>query len=265
MKANHVRQAIKADKCVVGTMVSETRNPEIAYMLAAAGMDFLMVDTEHASAGVESVQNLMRSARAAGLVPLARVTQNQYPFIARILDMGCMGIMVPRVDTAEEARHVVRCAKYRPQGERGYGARGVITDYETVTVREVVEWVNQHTLIIVQVESGEAVENLPEITAVPGIDVALIGPYDLSNALGVPGEFTHPRFVEAVERTFEVCLRSNVSPAIHVSKMEDAIRYRDKGMRFLMYGSDSRLLIAAASGVVRELVGEGRKAGKAGY
>jgi len=265
MKANHVRQALKAGRCVVGTMISEMRNPEVAYMLAAAGMDFLMVDTEHASAGVESIQNLMRSSRAAGLVPLARVTQNQYPFISRILDMGCMGIMVPRVDTAEQAQNVVRCAKYRPQGERGYGARGVITDYEQVTAREVVEWVNEHTLIIAQVESGEAVENLEAITAVPGIDVALIGPYDLSISLGVPGEFTHPRFVEAVERTFEVCLRSSVSPAIHVSKMEDAKRYRDKGMRFLMFGSDSRLLMSAAADAVRELVGEGRKAGKAGY
>lgn len=265
MKVNLVRQAIKAGRPVVGTMISEMRNPEVAYMLAAAGMDFLMVDTEHSSAGVESIQNIMRSARAAGLVPLARVTQNQYPFIARILDLGAMGIMVPRVDTAEEARQVVRCAKYRPLGERGFGARGVITDYEPVGTREVIEWVNEHTLIIVQVESGEAVRNLEAITAVPGVDVALIGPYDLSISLGVPGEFTHPRFVEAVERTFEVCLRSAVSPAIHVSKMEDARRYRDKGMRFLMYASESRLMMSAAADAVRELVGERRAAGKAGY
>jgi 2-dehydro-3-deoxyglucarate aldolase/4-hydroxy-2-oxoheptanedioate aldolase len=265
MKTNHVRQAIKAGECVVGTMISEMRNPEVAHMLAAAGMDFLMVDTEHSSVGVESTQNIMRSARSAGLVPLARVTQNQYPFIARILDIGAMGIMVPRVDTAEEARHVVRCAKYPPLGERGFGARGVVTDYEPVSVREVVEWWNEHTLIIVQVESGKAVENLEAITRVPGVDVALIGPNDLSVSLGIPGEFTHPRFVEAVERTFEVCLRNGVSPAIHISDVEAIKRYRDKGMRFLMVGSESRLLISAATDAVRQLVGDARKAGKAVY
>jgi 2-keto-3-deoxy-L-rhamnonate aldolase RhmA len=134
--------------------------PEVAYILAAAGMDFLMVDTEHSSVGVESLQNIIRSTRAAGMVPLARVTDNQYPFIARILDMGAMGIMVPRVNTAEEARSVVQSAKYPPQGQRGFGARGVITDYESVTVPEVINWVNENTLVIVQVESGEALAQL---------------------------------------------------------------------------------------------------------
>jgi 2-dehydro-3-deoxyglucarate aldolase/4-hydroxy-2-oxoheptanedioate aldolase len=265
MKSNHVRRAIKAGECVVGTMISEMLNPEVAYILATAGMDFLMVDCEHSAIGFESIQNIMRAARAAGLVPLARVTQNDYPFIARILDIGAMGIMVPRVNTAEEARRVVRCAKYPPLGERGFGARGVITDYEAVSVREVIEWVNEHTLIIVQVESAKAVENLEEITRVPGIDIALIGPNDLSVSLGVPGEFTHPRFLEAVERTFEICLRNGVSPAIHTGDLEAIKGYRDKGMRFLMVGSESRLLLLAATDAVRQLVGEARKSGKAVY
>lgn len=265
MKANHVRKAIKEGRCAVGTMISEMRSPEVAHMLAAAGMDFLMVDTEHSAIGVESIQDLLRAARSAGLVPLARVTQNQYPYIARILDIGAMGIMVPRVDTAEEARHVVRCAKYSPLGERGFGARGVVTDYEKVSVREIVEWWNEHTLIIVQIESGTAIENLDEITRVPGVDVALVGPNDLSVSLGVPGEFTHPRFVEAVERTFQTCLRNGVSPAIHTGDVEAIKRYRDAGMRFLMVGSESRLLMSAATDAVRQLVGDTARAGKAAY
>lgn len=265
MKPNRVRQALKAGEAVVGTMVSDMRNPEVAYVLAAAGMDFLMVDTEHSSPGIETVQNIVRSARAAGLVPLARVTENQYAFIARILDTGAMGIMVPRVDTPEQARHVVRSAKYPPLGERGFGARGVVTDYEPVTVRDVVEWVNEHTLVIVQIESGEAVANLDPITRVPGVDVALIGPNDLSVSLGVPGDFKHPRFIEAVERTFEICLKNSVSPALHTSDLEAVKRYRDMGMRFLMYASESRMLLGAATDAVRQLVGESRRVGKAVY
>jgi len=265
MKPNLVKQALKAGERVVGTMISDMRNPEIAYILAAAGMDFLMVDTEHASAGTESVQNIVRAARAAGLVPLARVTHNEYAFIARILDMGTMGIMVPRVDTPDQARHVVKCAKYLPEGERGFGARGVVTDYEAVTVRDIVQWVNEHTLIIVQVESGEAVAHLEEITSIPGIDVALVGPNDLSLSLGVPGDFKHPRFVEAVKRTFEICLKNGVSPAVHTADLEAVKRYRDMGMNFLMYASESRMLLGAATDVVRQLVGDRRKMGKAVY
>ena len=140
-----------------------------------------------------------------------------------------------------------------------------MTDYEPVTVREVVEWWNEHTLIIVQIESGEAVANLEEITRIPGIDVALIGPNDLSVSLGVPGDFKHPKFVEAVERTFEICRKNGVSPALHTGDLEAVKRYRDMGMRFLMYGSESRMLLLAASDAVRQLVGEARKASKAVY
>jgi len=265
VKPNRVKQALKAGDRVVGTMVSDMRNPEVAYILAAAGMDFLMIDTEHSSPGVETVQNIVRSARAAGLIPLARVTQNQYPFIARILDMGAMGIMVPRVDTPEQARQVVKCAKYPPEGERGFGARGVMTDYECVSVPDIINWVNEHTLIIVQVESREAVANLEGTARTPGIDVALIGPNDLSISLGVPGDFKHPKFVEAVERTFEICMKNGVLPAVHTSDLEAMKRYRDMGMRFLMYASESRILLGAATEAVRQLVGETRKAGRTAY
>jgi 2-keto-3-deoxy-L-rhamnonate aldolase RhmA len=265
VKPNRVKQALKAGKRVVGTMISEIRNPEVAYILAAAGMDFLMVDTEHSSVGVESLQNIVRSARAAGLVPLARITDNQYPLISRILDMGTMGVMVPRVNSPEEARNVVASAKYPPQGQRGFGARGVMTDYDTVTVRDVVSWVNEHTLVIVQVETAEALAQLETITRVPGIDVALIGPNDLSISLGIPGDFEHPSFVKAVEQTFEICSKNGISPGIHTNNLKAVKRYRDMGMCFLMYATEARILLDAATKVVQELVGEPAKVGKAVY
>jgi 2-keto-3-deoxy-L-rhamnonate aldolase RhmA len=265
MKPNRVKQALKAGKRVVGTMISEMRNPEVAYILAAAGMDFLMIDTEHSSVGVESLQNVVRATRAAELVPLARVTDNQYQFISRILDMGTMGIMVPRVNTAEEARRVVQYAKYPPQGQRGFGARGVMTDYEAVSVPDVVSWVNEHTLVIVQVESAEALAQLEQTARVPGIDVAVIGPNDLSISLGIPGDFEHPRFLEAVEQTFEICLRNGISPGVHTSNLQAVKRYRDMGMCFLMYATEARMLLDAATKAVHELVGETGKVGKAVY
>ena len=274
MKINRVKQALKAGESVVGTMIHEARSPEIPHLLAAAGMDFILVDTEHASPDPETIQNLTRGAKAAGLVPLARVTDNEYFLIARTLDMGVMGVMVPRVDTRKEAERAIASVKYPPQGRRGFGMRPVITDYASTTVQEAIKWSNENTLVILQVESEEAIENLDEITRVPGLDVSLIGFSDLSISLGVPGEFKHKRVLKAIERVFEVCTKNGVSPAIwlpvetssqiplHNSIIEAANLYQEMGMRFLMLGSESRLLLRAATDVVQALVGETRRAGK---
>ncbi len=265
MKTNRVKEALKSGESVVGTMINEARNPEIAYLLAAAGMDFLLVETEHASPDTETLQNITRAAKSAGLVPLARVTDNEYFIIARILDMGVMGVMVPRVDTKEEAERAVAAVKYPPVGRRGFGMRPVITDYEPTTVREAIEWSNENTLVILQVESGQAVENLEKITGVPGVDVSLVGLNDLSISLGVPGEFEHPRVEEALKRVFEVCPQNGVSPAIHAPNLESAKKFREMGMKFLMVGSESRLLLRSARDTVRQLVGETRKGGRGLY
>ena len=265
MKVNRVKKALKAGEPVVGTMIHEARNPEIAHLLAAAGMDFILVDTEHSSPDPETIQNLTRGAKAADLVPLARVTENEYFLISRTLDMGVMGVMVPRVDTREEAERAVASVKYPPQGRRGFGMRPVITDYESTTVREAVEWSNENTLVILQVESGEAIENLDEITRVPGLDVSLVGLNDLSISLGVPGDFKHASVLKAVERVFEVCTKNGVSPAVHGSSLEAVKRYQEMGMRFLMVGTESRLLLRAATDAVQELVGDTRRAGKGLY
>ena len=253
MKPNRVKKTLEAGETVIGTMISEVRNAEIAYILAASGMDFLMLDMEHSSVDLESSQEIVRAALSAGIVPLARVVENQYPFIARILDTGVMGIMVPRVHTPDQARQVVRAAKYPPQGDRGFGVRGMITDYAPVSMREIIDWANDHTLLIIQVESNEALTNLDEITSVQGIDVALIGPSDLSISLGIPGEFENPRFLEAAEHTFRVCLRNGVSPSIFSVDLKMAKQYQNLGMKFILYTTESGMLRTAATQAVEQL------------
>jgi 2-dehydro-3-deoxyglucarate aldolase/4-hydroxy-2-oxoheptanedioate aldolase len=140
-----------------------------------------------------------------------------------------------------------------------------MTDYEAVSVPDVVSWVNEHTLVIVQVESAEALAQLEQTARVPGIDVAVIGPNDLSISLGIPGDFEHPRFLEAVEHTFEICLKNGISPGVHTSNLQAVKRYRDMGMGFLMYSTEARMLLDAATKAVHELVGETAKVGKAVY
>ena len=178
-------------------MINEARNPEIAYLLAAAGMDFLLVDTEHASPDTETLQNITRAAKSAGLVPLARVTDNEYFIIARILDMGVMGVMVPRVDTKEEAERAVAAVKYPPSGAEALGCDpSSPTTSRQPSARPSNGRMRTRSSSF-RWESGQAVENLEKITGVPGVDVSLVGLNDLSISLGVPGEFDHPRVEEA--------------------------------------------------------------------
>ncbi|HKV45386.1 MAG TPA: aldolase/citrate lyase family protein [bacterium] len=253
MTKNAVKARLAEGGTAIGTMVSEMRSEEIAYILAAAGFDFLVIDTEHGSASYETLQRIGRGARSAGIVPIVRVPDIAYPFIARTLDTGVLGLMVPHVEAADDARRIVRCAKYPPAGERGFGLRAGVTDYTGASVPEAIAWSNAETMILAQVESRRCLDHLDEIAAVPGIDVLLIGPTDLSISLGVPGELLHPTMQEAYRRVVDVATRHHVAAGIHPSDIEVVQHGRDIGMRLLMYANDARLLVAAGRQTVEAL------------
>src|SRR5207237_8913482 len=136
MTKNRAKARLKEGGTALGTMISEVWTDEVAYVLAAAGFDFLVVDTEHGSADTESLQRISRAARSAGIAPLVRVADITYALSARTLDAGALGLMVPHVETADDAREIVRCAKYPTMGERGFGLRSAVTDYSGASVPE---------------------------------------------------------------------------------------------------------------------------------
>ena len=253
MTKNPVKARLREGGTAIGTMVSEMRSEEVAYILAAAGFDFLVVDAEHGSAGYETLQRVSRGARSAGIVPLVRVTDIAYPLIARTLDTGALGLMVPHVETANHAREIVRCAKYPPVGERGFGLRAAVTDYSGASVPDAIAWSNAETMIMAQVESRRCLDQLDEIAAVPGIDVLLIGPTDLSVSLGVPGQLLHPTMQEAYRHVVDVATRHGVAAGIHPSDIKVVQHGRDIGMRLLMYANDARLLVGAGRQAVEAL------------
>lgn len=253
MTQNGAKARLRQGGTAVGTMVSEMRSEEIAYVLAAAGFDFLVVDTEHGSADYETIQRISRAARSAGIAPLVRVPDIGYPFIARVLDAGALGVMVPHVETAADAREIVRCVKYPPVGERGFGLRSAVTDYRGASVADTIEWSNTETMIMAQVESRRCLDHLDEIAAVPEIDVLLIGPTDLSISLGVPGQMLHPTMQEAYRRVVEVANRHRRAAGIHPSDIKVVQHGRDLGMRLLMYASDIRMLQGAGRQAVEAL------------
>ena len=259
MTKNRAKARLKEGETALGTMISEVWTDEVAYVLAAAGFDFLVVDTEHGSANTESLQRISRAARSAGIAPLVRVADITYALIARTLDTGALGLMVPHVETADDAREIVRCAKYPPVGERGFGLRSAVTDYSGTSVPEAIAWSNAETMIMAQVESRRCLDQLDEIAAVPGIDVLLVGPTDLSISLGVPGQLLHPTMQEAYRRVVDVANRHGIAAGIHPSDIKVVQHGRDIGMRLLMYASDVRLLLAAGRQAVDALRGEPRR------
>lgn len=218
-------------------------HPSVGELAARAGFDWAVVDLEHTSIGLQTAAEMIRVIDLSGIRPLVRVGDHNPNTIKRVMDAGAHGIIASTVNTPEQAESIVKAVKYPPMGHRGVGlsrAQGYGDWFE-----EHYEWLNAQSIVFVQIEHIQAVENLKEILAVPGVDGFFIGPYDLSASLGVPGQFKHPRMLDALERVRNVRENSHSVPGVHVVKPVpgDAVaRVRD-GFRFIAYGIDFLLLL----------------------
>ncbi len=254
MKTNPVKEKLKAGQCAVGTMVQGFISAETAPLLRQAGVEFVLIDTEHAPLGLEAVSMLCATSRMAGVTPIVRVPDSEYHLIARRLDAGAAGIMMPRVKTRADVQLIVQSAKYPPEGERGCGIRPLLTDYEAAaSLEEGMAWVNEQTLVCIQIETRESIDQIDDLLSVPGVDATIMGPNDLSIALGVPGDHRHPKMAKAIETMIEACRRHGVAPGIHIRDMELLLGYKQQGMQLLACGTDVGFMLQAAGATMREL------------
>jgi len=253
MRVNKVKQALKQGKVQLGCALGQLGHAEVARILAHAGFDWTYIDTEHGAFGIETVNQLCRAASDAGLCPVVRVADLQYALVARALDNGAMGVIFPRVESPELLEKAVSWTKFPPVGIRGFGLTPTHVDYEPVTIAQIAEHVNAHTLVVLQIETRRAVEACDELLSVPGIDAVMVGPVDLSISLGVAGEFFHPKMIETMERILECCLRHGVAPGTQTRTVELARFWRDRGMLFLGCGSETAMLMQGARAIVGEL------------
>jgi 2-dehydro-3-deoxyglucarate aldolase/4-hydroxy-2-oxoheptanedioate aldolase len=252
MQPNKVKSALRAGGTVAGPIIAESRTVGAVKLMAVAGFDFLFIDTEHSMFDMETVVAMVQMSLMCGITPLVRPTDNTYADVARSLDSGAQGVIIPRVENGAQAAAAVSYAKYPPLGRRGAGGAGR-NAYERRTPLQAVEESNAETMVIVQIESPQSVDNLEEIASVPGVDVLLIGPQDLSINLGIHGQHTHPTFLEAAQRVASVASAHGLASGMVENDVANLRRWYDMGMRFLVCNSDTNMLTQGASRDVQAL------------
>ncbi len=237
----------------LGTFVFEFNTPGIARIIAEAGADFLVYDMEHTGWSVETIRGLLATARAASLVPLVRVPTTEYDFIARVLDMGALGVMVPMVESAEQARTIVAAAKYPPEGRRGAAFGVAHDDYTGGDIVEKIRSANREGLVLAQIETAAGLAHVDEIATVPGIDVLWIGQFDLSLSLGIPGQLAHPQMTAAMDRVIAACRQRGKVAGIMAPDLPTAHDLLKQGFGMLSYSGDLWTYQAALRAGLAEL------------
>jgi 2-dehydro-3-deoxyglucarate aldolase/4-hydroxy-2-oxoheptanedioate aldolase len=255
MQKNLVKQKLQAGQRAFGTMIFEFATPGIARIAAQAGAEFAVFDMEHTGWSVETIKMLIATSRAASLAPFVRVPATEYHFIARVLDMGALGVMSPMVESAEQARRLVASAKYPPQGRRGAAFGIAHDDYTGGNLVEKVESANRESLLIAQIETAAGVEHAEAIAAVEGIDVLWIGQYDLSLSLGTPGQFEHPRMEEAMAHVLAACKKHGKAAGIMPTDIAGGKAVLDQGFRIVAYSGDLWIMQAALRDGIKALRG----------
>lgn len=253
MRTNPVKEKLRRGEPCFGSFGWEFLVPGLPQMVKACGAEFLLLDMEHNGANFDQIKAQAALCRGIGVVPMARVPANQYTYIARALDAGVMGIMAPMVGSAAEAELIVSCTKYPPVGRRGAAFGFGADDYEGGDVAEIIRVANERTLVICLIETVEGIENIDAIAAVPGVDVLWLGHFDLTNFMGIPAQFDHPRYVEAIDRMAAAAKKHGKVLGVMTANDAWSRTYWAKGFRLFAAGVDVHLLQTALRGQMKAL------------
>lgn len=245
-----LKEKLKNNELTIGSWITIGHN-SVAEIMANSGFDWLTIDMEHSSITMSEAHNLIQIIDLAGGVPLVRVGSNDPYLIKRVMDSGAHGVIVPMVNTREQAENAVKAVRYPPLGNRGVGlarAQGYGYSFD-----KYKRWLEDYSVVIVQIEHIIAVQNLEEILSVDGVDGFIVGPYDLSGSLGVPGQLDHPNVIIALERVKEVSRKLNATAGFHViqtdiKSLETKI---NEGYRFVAHSLDTLFLGDSIKNTIR--------------
>ena len=238
------RARLQQGDVLLGQMVLELFTPGIGPMLAASGMEFVIFDMEHGRCDITLLAEMVAACRGSEIFPIARVPDVAYAPLSRVLDLGSRGVMVPRVETRQQAEDVVSAVKYAPQGRRGV-AMGIAHDLYRAGDATFFGQANEQVVVILMLETERGFANLEEILSVPGVDCAWVGHYDLTVSMGIPAQFEHPRFIAAMDALVAGCRRHGVAPGFLPATPELARHWISKGFRMISLGSDVGVFLSS--------------------
>ena len=251
MKKNNLKKALHDNKIVFGPFLKIT-DPAVVEIMGFAGFDFAIIDEEHGPISMESAQNMIRAAESVNITPIIRVGDNNEALILRALDIGAQGIEIPQVNSRSDAVRAVKSVKYSPQGERGVCRYVRAANYSSMDKFKYFKSANDETMIIAHIEGVKGINNLDEILLVSGIDVIFIGPYDLSQSLGIPGEVNHPLVVEKMKEVILKCKENKVAVGTFADDVKTAKSWISLGIQFMSFSVDVGILYEASKNIINK-------------
>lgn len=252
IRENRIKQRLKSGGDVVGAFAKIT-DPSAVEVLGLAGFDFFVLDNEHVAMNRESMVAILRAAELSDIVPVVRVRENRAVEMLQALDAGAMGVQVPHVNTKEDALHVVQSVKYAPLGHRGFASSHRAGAFGFLDPIQYVQQSNEQTLVACYCETLAAIENLPEIVQVDGLDVVFIGPWDLTQSLGFIGQLDHPDLRRHIDTIIDTTRAAHKAAGIIASDAADARQWFDRGVQYVTISSDLGMLAAQAKQFLKEL------------
>lgn len=243
---NNALEILRNGGTALGAGVRMARTIDIGKAMKTAGFDWLFIDLEHSSISLDTAAQIAAAALDADIAPFVRVPKGEFSLATRMLDSGALGIVVPHVETADEARQIVAELRLPPLGRRSYSGMNLQREYQLGSRVEATAAVERMTMIVVMLESPEAVAQADAIASVEGVDVVLIGTNDLCTEMGIAGEHAHPRVVEAYEQVIAACRRHGKVPGAAGVDSDLMSRYVVMGARFILAGVDLGFLMQGA-------------------
>lgn len=255
---NLTKEKLARGELALGVGLRNARTVDIGKAMATAGFDWLFIDMEHNAMGIDIATQIAVAGQDAGITPLVRVPGFEQHLAARALDGGAQGIVFPHVDDAETAAKLVSFCRYPPHGKRSMTGALSQLDFKKYPLDETADSVNEGTFVVMMLESPQAIANADSIAAVPGVDALLIGTNDLCFEMGIPGQFTHERVVDAYKTMIAACKNHGKHPGMGgVYALDEMKVYTDLGVRLILSGSDFAFMMSGAqaqSAAVRGLV-----------
>ena len=251
MTSNRVKALLKAGKPAIGAVMM-LPSPPAAEILAQAGFDWLWIDMEHAALNLETAHRMIQATQGTDTVPIVRVGWNLHWLAKPVLDMGAMGVIMPQVNSKQEAVDAVQAVRYPPEGVRGMGA-GFAALRWGLSMPEYLKIANNEIMAILLIEHIEAVNHIDEILTVPGVDLIFVGPSDLSGSMGLLGQVTHTRVEEAIQKVLAAAKKAKMPVGIVTASADDANRRIQQGFQFILVGNDMGFLTSAAKGMLGQI------------